>query len=131
MSRLGPAAAPLPEPDRPAGLVVDARMHLLDRQVQDRTGRPVGTVDDVELELGPDGTWRVTALLAGAVLATRILGGRPPSARLHRTPWRDVADVGIVVRLGVDGDGLEGQWVERWLRGHLIARIPGGRHDPE
>lgn len=120
----------LPEPPRPAGLVLDARLHLLDRQVDDVHGDPVATVDDVELA-DRDGVVVATDLLSGPVLVTRIFGGRPPRARWHRIAWRHVTDVGVVLRLGVRGDSLDVLWVERWLREHLIGRIPGGRHAPE
>jgi hypothetical protein len=97
----------------------------------------VCTVDDLELhgvdgsDL-PDGTQAavVTALLSGAVLATRIFGGRPPPSRWHRILWSHVADVGTTVALGVRGDGLDVTWTERWVRDHVIGRLPGGRHDP-
>jgi hypothetical protein len=127
----------LPAP-QVAGRVLDAQLHLLDRQVLDHDGVPVTTVDDLELsgpavdvEIEP-GTAApvVTALLTGPVLGTRIFGGRPPSSRLIRVPWTDVASVGVVVRLGVSGQGLDADWVERWVRDKIIARIPGGRHDP-
>lgn len=121
------------------GLVLDAELHLLDRQVLDVDGVPVTVVDDLELSDVPwgepiaEGTPApvVTALLSGAVLGTRIFGGRPPLSRLHRVGWRHVADVGIVVRLGIRGRELDATWAERWVRDHIIARIPGGRHDPE
>jgi sporulation protein YlmC with PRC-barrel domain len=121
-----------------AGRTLDAQLHLLDRQALDNDGVPVTTVDDLELS-GPDpeteipeGTAApvITALLTGPVLGTRIFGGRPPSSRLIRIPWKDVADVGVVIRLGVSGDSLDADWVERWIRDKIIARIPGGRHDP-
>jgi hypothetical protein len=121
-----------------AGLTLDAQLHLMDRQVLDNDGVPVTTVDDLELsgpELDselPPGTPPpvLTALLTGPVLGTRIFGGRPPSSRLIRIPWGDVADVGVVIRLGVNGENLDAGWVERWIRDKIIARIPGGRHDP-
>jgi sporulation protein YlmC with PRC-barrel domain len=121
-----------------AGRTLDAQLHLLDRQALDNDGVPVTTVDDLELsgpEPGteiPEGTPApvITALLTGPVLGTRIFGGRPPSSRLIRIPWKDVADVGVVIRLGVSGDSLDADWVERWIRDKIIARIPGGRHDP-
>ncbi len=123
---------------RPAGRVLDARLHLLSRQVADVTGEPVATVADLELLAvdgaephGGDQTVLVTALLSGAALATRVLGGHPPSSRWHRIDWDDVSDVGVAVRLGVGSDELEVTWVERWVRDHVIGRIPGGRHDPE
>ncbi|WP_431837941.1 hypothetical protein [Cellulomonas sp. Y8] len=137
--RPGPGgwAAPEREP-APAGRVLDARLHLLDRQLLDRDRVPLTTVDDLEVrgldgDPGPTGadTAVITALLTGPVLATRLFGGRPPSDRWARIPWRDVADVGTALRLGVGGDGLDATWVERWLRDHVVARIPGGRHDPE
>ncbi|MBT2530931.1 hypothetical protein J7E83_02090 [Arthrobacter sp. ISL-48] len=121
-----------------AGRTLDAQLHLMDRQALDNDGVPVTTVDDLELsgpaletEI-PEGTPApiLTALLTGPVLGTRIFGGRPPSSRLIRIPWKDVADVGVVIKLGVSGDSLDAGWVERWIRDKIIARIPGGRHDP-
>jgi hypothetical protein len=127
----------LPAADRPAGRVLDARLHLLDRQVLDVAGVPVTTVDDVEVRgvdgsRTPDGSQDavLTDLLTGPVLATRIGGGRPPESRWARIPWRHVTDVGTVLTLGVPGEGLDATWVSRWVRDHIIARIPGGRHDP-
>ncbi|WP_350224014.1 hypothetical protein [Pseudarthrobacter sp. fls2-241-R2A-168] len=121
-----------------AGRLLDAQLHLLDRQVLDNDGVPVTTVDDLELsgpaldvELAPGTPAPVlTALLTGPVLGTRIFGGRPPSSRLIRIPWKDVSDVGVVLKLGVSGEHLDAGWVERWIRDKIIARIPGGRHDP-
>ncbi|MGX1161997.1 hypothetical protein FBY31_3947 [Arthrobacter sp. SLBN-100] len=128
----------LAPPPAVVGRVLDAQLHLLDRQVLDNDGVPVTTVDDLELsgpaldvELAP-GTPApvITALLTGAVLGTRIFGGRPPSSRLIRIPWKDVAGVDVVIRLGVRGGNLDATWVERWIRDKIITRIPGGRHDP-
>jgi sporulation protein YlmC with PRC-barrel domain len=118
------------------GRVLDARLHLLDRQILNADGDPVGTVDDVEfdgVESGAEiaaGTAapRVSALLSGHVLATRILGGRPPLSRLQSVPWRLVRRVGIVVELNATDMSFDALWVERWLRDHVVARIPGGRH---
>ncbi|GEL97578.1 hypothetical protein [Cellulomonas terrae] len=127
----------LPPDERLPGLVLDARLHLLDRQVLDVDGVPVCTVDDLEVH-GMDGSDRpdgtqtavVTSLLSGAVLATRVFGGRPPSSSWHRIRWSHVADVGTTVALGVRGDTLDVTWTERWVRDRVIGRLPGGRHDP-
>jgi sporulation protein YlmC with PRC-barrel domain len=123
---------------RTAGRTLDAQLHLLDRQVLDVDGVPVTTVDDIEIGAPPPDTPipagtpapTLNALLTGPVLGTRIFGGRPPSSRLIRIPWRDVSDVGVVIRLGIRGEPLDADWVERWIRDKIIARIPGGRHDP-
>lgn len=113
----------LPEAPRRAGLLLDARLHLLDRQLLDADDAPVGIVDDLEIDTA-DG--RVTAILTGQVLLTRIFGGQPPRSRLQGIPWRLVRSVGTVVHLD-HAESLDNLWVERWLRDHIIARIPGGR----
>ena len=132
----GPTRQP---PDRYDGQILDAELHILDRQILDRDDIPVVTADDIELSEIPfdepiePGTPPpvITNLLSGSALWTRIFGGRPPSSRLHRIPWSDVQQVGIAISLGVPGEDLDVTCTERWARDHIIARIPGGRHDPE
>lgn len=124
---------------RPAGKVLDAVLHLLDRQVHDTEDLVVCTVDDLELSLPGDGAHiepgteapMLTHLLTGPTLGTRLFGGQPPIERMERIPWADVAEVGTILRLRNRAEGLSVRWVEHWLRDHVIARIPGGRHDPE
>ena len=121
-----------------SGRLLDAQLHLLDRQVIDVHGVPITTVDDLELsdvpygeEIPPETPAPViTALLSGPVLATRIFGGRPPSSRLQRTPWEAVYEVGVTITLAIGGETLDVTWTESWVRDHIIGRIPGGRHDP-
>ncbi|UTT59221.1 hypothetical protein [Cellulosimicrobium cellulans] len=136
----------------PTGVrLVDARLHLLSRQVLDVDGEPVTTVDDLELVASPaaddaapdrspdDGPRdavpgepaEVGAVLTGPVLVTRLLGGRPPATRWERVPWSDVGHVGTALELTVRADSLDLHWTEDWLREHVVGRIPGGRHDPE
>jgi hypothetical protein len=124
---------------RPAGRVIDAQLHLLDRQILDRDGVPVSVVSDLELSgvepgaaIPPDAAPPTIAdLLVGIELPTRIFGGSPPPSRRMRIPWRLISEVGTVLRVGVAGDRLDATWVERWVSEHVIGRIPGGRHDPE
>jgi hypothetical protein len=126
-------------PLQPLGRVLDAHLHVLDRQVLDRDGVPVTTADDLELEgievgrpIEPGAPAPfVSAILTGPDLATRIFGGRPPVSRRIVIPWRLVTDVGTTIRIGVSGDSLDATWVERWVSDHIIGRIPGGRHDPD
>ena len=77
--------------DQPDPLRVD--FHLLDRQIVDIDGEPVGKVDDVELTLDPaTGRLRVTALLSGQqVLGERIggrVGGSLPGSPAGCTRWK-------------------------------------------
>jgi hypothetical protein len=121
------------------GRLLDARLHLLDRQLLDHDGDPVGIVDDLELtdiEIDRDissGTEapQVTALLSGQVLTTRIFGGEPPRPHLQEIPWKLVACVAVTVELKPTDIAFETGWVERWLRDRIIAHIPGGRHAAE
>ena len=127
-----------PDPPAVSGRLLDAQLDLLDRQVLDPDALPVNTVDDIELSdppesgrLDPADPPQLTALLSGPVFATRVFGGRPPDSRFIRIPWRVVGAVEVVIQVSVRADTLDASWVERWLRDHVIAHIPGGRHDPE
>jgi hypothetical protein len=73
----------------------------------------------------------ITALLSGPALATRIFGGRPPESRMLRTPWVAIREIGVVIKLSVGRDTQDLFWTERWVRDHVIGRIPGGRHTPK
>jgi hypothetical protein len=121
------------------GRLVDARLHLLDRQLLNEHDDPVGIVDDLELsgvELDrdvADGSQapQVIALLSGRVVATRILGGATPRSLMQQIPWKWVDAVGVVVRLKQTDESFDVDWVERWLRDRIIRHIPGGRHAAE
>ncbi len=109
--------------------VFDVRAHLLDRQIVDADGRPVGVVDDVVFEhadaaRGP----LVSGLLTGRAVVDRIFGDAPEPARLTEVNADIIVDIGVVVSLSVSGDDLgDVNWVEKWMRDHVIARIPGNR----
>nr|BFE58048.1 hypothetical protein GCM10020063_025740 [Dactylosporangium thailandense] len=115
---------------------------LLDRQIVDLAGEPVGKVDDLELTLGPDGVPRIAALLVGPQALGRRLGGRlggwvsSVAGRLYpaenpdpmRIPWSVVARTDSAVHLSLRRELLTEPALEEWLREHLIGRIPGA-HD--
>ncbi len=136
----------LPMPPRPAGgRLIDARLTLLDRQVLDATGEPVGVVDDLELtdlplrrrsdvpeplvDVGLEPI-RVLNLVHGPIVLDRLTGGRRPDAHFERVPWSAVAELGPAITLAVESDAVPVGWLEDWLARNVIARIPGGRHVP-
>jgi hypothetical protein len=133
------SAEELPVKSHRGSRLVDARLHLLDRQLLDEHDEPVGIVDDLELsgvEFGQkiaagSEAPRVTALLSGRVVATRIFGGAPPRSTLQEIPWKLVRSVGVVVRLKPTDMTFDVNWVERWLRDHIIRHVPGGQHAAE
>lgn len=116
----------------------DAHLTLLDRQVLDADDAPVAIVDDIEISDLPTGAIpvghpapEIVNIVTGPVLLTRIFGGRPPDSRLLRIRWRLVSELGTALHLNAYAESLEVGWSERWVRDHVIARIPGGRHDPQ
>ncbi|HEY0530112.1 MAG TPA: hypothetical protein VGD29_00770 [Actinoplanes sp.] len=114
-------------------------LHLLDRQILDRDGEPVGKVDDVELDVDDDGTPYVAALLVGQQALGERIGGRlgawiaGTARRLSpdydrgpiRIPYDLVAEVDSAVNLSVHREVLPDPALETWLRDHIIDRIPG------
>jgi hypothetical protein len=121
------------------GRLLDARLHLLDRQLLDDDGDPVGIVDDLELTDFPldedisTGTAapRVTGIISGQVVGTRIFGGEPPRSRLQEIPWDLVRSVDTVVELKPTDMTFDVGWIERWMRDRVIKHIPGGTHAAE
>jgi sporulation protein YlmC with PRC-barrel domain len=117
---------------------------LLDRQILDRDGQPVGKVDDIELSTDDNGVPYVTALLVGQEALGRRIGGwlggwientarrlsPTPDPAPTRIPFDLVADVGSAVNLSIRKELLRDPPLEAWLREHLIGRIPGASHEP-
>ncbi|GGL39200.1 PRC-barrel domain-containing protein [Phycicoccus endophyticus] len=119
----------------PAHRTMAMRHDVLDRQVVDSEGRPVGRVDDVELDedgaavalrvgmaaLAPRlGGW-VGQLLGG--LAHRLAEGEPsPAVPVERvTKWSPLVHLDVPVR---ELDGVAG--LEGWLGTRVVGRLPGG-----
>ena len=114
-------------------------LDLLDRQILDCGGQPVGKVDDVELDVDADGTPYVAALLVGQQALGDRIGGRlgrwiaGTARRLSpdydrgpiRIPYDLVAELTSAVNLSVRRELLPDPPLETWLRDHLIGRIPG------
>jgi sporulation protein YlmC with PRC-barrel domain len=113
--------------------------HLLDRQILDRDGRPVGKVDDIELGRTETGAPYVAALLVGQQALGDRIGGAlgawiagiarrlapQPGRGPMRIPYDLVARVGSAVNLSIPRELLPDAPLEAWLRRHLVDRIPG------
>ena len=122
-----------------AGRVLSAGLDLLDRQLVDPEGLMAGNVDDLELELRDGGPPEVVAILAGPGALARRLGGRlgawmaaahdrlkdPDQEGPARISFGVVAGIGSQVDLTVGRKELDTFEFERWVRDHVIAKIPG------
>ena len=129
-----------------SGRVLEAGLHLLDRQLIDSDGRLAGKVDDLELEV-PEGGGPpvVTAILAGPGALSRRIGGRPGAwleavanrlrgagdRRPARVPFGVVKRIESAVDLSVAKAELETNRLEVWTRDHLIGHLPGAGDAPE
>jgi sporulation protein YlmC with PRC-barrel domain len=126
--------------------VIDAGLHLLDRQIVDKDGKLAGKVDDLEITF-PHGSASeqpfVSAILSGpGALATQI-GGRLGrwiggiESRLSDEPGPARISFGVVkrieseIRLIVSRDDLDVTRFEDWVRDMIISKIPGARHAPQ
>ncbi len=115
------------------------RLDLLDQQVLDSTGRPIGRVDEVEMDVADDGSLGVLGFrVGGAALGHRLDGA---VGRAMIGTCRQVADheASPELRIGelsewsprltltralAELPGVAG--LERWLGVRLVSRVPGG-----
>jgi hypothetical protein len=117
---------------------VDVVLDLLDRQLVDRDGRPLGKVDGVGMTWRRGEPPRITHVEIGAATLARRLprpfdraldwlarrlgprGGEP-----YRIPVSRILHIETDVALDLDARRTPALAIETWVRDHVIARIPG------
>lgn len=129
-----------------AGRTSWAGLHLLDRQLIDRDGRMAGCVDDLELESSDDtGQLYVTAIISGPGALAQRMGRRRFGTWMRwvhaivstgdgdpsRIPFNLVSDIGSHITIAADHGDVGSGSAERWVRDHIIDRLPGSSHAPE
>lgn len=112
---------------------------VLDKQLVDRHGAKMGRVDGIVAELRPGLPPEVIAIETGSVAMARRIGERAGSwvtrlavtiggqqyARPYRIPWLRIRSIEVDIEVDVDaGDTPLAHW-QRWLRDHIVGRIPG------
>ena len=111
---------------------------VLDTQLLDRTEQNVGKVDGVVLELRDGRPPRVVAVEVGPITLARRISVRLAGwvARLDarfgagrgvpfRIPWAKLERRENVFVVHIDAERSPLFAVERWLRDHVVRRIPG------
>ncbi len=96
-----------------SGRILHAQLHLLDRQLLDlHTGRMLGKIDDVELDLDTE-VPVVTALISG----------------YQTIPANQVVEIESAVK--ILNQDLDLDRHDDWVEQHVIGRIPGARDATE
>jgi hypothetical protein len=111
---------------------------VLDMQIVDAEEAPLGRVDAIVAQWQPDAPPRVLWLeVSGPALARRLhpalgrwarrLARRlsPTRGRAWRIPWSDVGRIDMSVHLRRGARTARARPWERWLREHVVRRIPG------
>lgn len=103
---------------------------LLDRRIQDRSGRFIGTVDSVVLDVDGHGPPRVKAIEVGLpALLRRVhprlakLARRFPLTHLTLSQLR-VTDLDVEADVDAERHSTL-LLIEKWVRSHLVQHIPG------
>lgn len=122
---------------------LDVTLSLLDRQVLDREGAPIGKVDDIALRwddrapvithllIGP-GAWagRLPGLI-GRIVHGAWLRLRPEEdPHALRIALQDVDRLDSAVHLRILREDLRLEGPEAWIRRHVIEKLPGAHHAP-
>jgi len=111
---------------------------VLDAQLVDRAQEKIGRVDALLLEIEAGRPPRVaTIVIGGAARAERVgrwfvairrawramFGQR--EEHVSRIPFDKVRRIGDTIELDVEERSLDSEHLERWLKEHVVCRIPG------
>ena len=118
------------------------RHDVLDMQLCNLLGEKIGRVDAVVLESVSGQPLRVTAIVVGGSARRDRMGkwvrwlghllrgnGASPSEKVSTIPFSAVRRIGDTVDVDVNADLMASEHVERWLREHVVRRIPGADGD--
>lgn len=111
---------------------------VLDAQLVDRVQEKIGRVDGLLLELEEGRPPRVATIVVGGGARAERVGSWFVALRralravfgqreehVSRIPFAKVRRIGDTIELDVDEHTLESEHLERWLKEHVVCRIPG------
>ncbi|HEY2895654.1 MAG TPA: hypothetical protein VGJ12_00845 [Gemmatimonadaceae bacterium] len=111
---------------------------LLDKQLVDREGELLGRIDGIVMSYSADAPPQITHFELGAqTLARRLpspfrrvlawLAHRfsPRGSQPYRIEVSRIIHLGRTIKIDIDGTRSAARETERWVRDHIIGRIPG------
>jgi len=117
---------------------MDLVRDLLDKQLLDRRGKPIGRVDGIVMTVDASAQPRVAYVEVGSVTQARRCHAQAGrwAERLarrwgkmrpnpYRIAWSALSRDGRDFRVDADAATVPTLAWERWLREHVIGRIPG------
>jgi hypothetical protein len=118
--------------------MTDVIRDILDKQLIDGHGRRIGKVDGLVLEWRDDAPPRLAYIEVGAMTLGRRLHPRFErwaaalerwlgigNGKPYRVPFAKVRETGLTVEVDLDVKRTPIQAWQRWVREHVIKRIPG------
>ncbi|MEP6732403.1 MAG: hypothetical protein ABJE10_17285 [bacterium] len=111
---------------------------ILDAQLCDRNNQNVGRVDALVLEIDDGRAPRVATILVGGSIRARRIGRwvttlldlmrqvrHTSDDKVSRIPFSLVRRIDDAIHVDVDEKDLPSEHRERWLKQHVVCRIPG------
>ena len=111
---------------------------VLDAQLVDRVQEKIGRVDALLLELEAGQPPRVATIVIGGAARAERVGRwfvalrrawralfRRREEHVSRIAFDKVRRIGDTIELDVEERSLESEHLERWLKAHVVCRIPG------
>ena len=111
---------------------------VLDAQLLARDKRRIGRVDALVLTHEAGRPLRVSTMLVGGAVRAERVGGpmrwvsrmvqrvlRMNTSGVSAIPFDKVRRIGDTIDVDVDAASLASMHLERWLRDHVVGRIPG------
>jgi sporulation protein YlmC with PRC-barrel domain len=112
---------------------------VLDKELLDREGEPMGRADGLVMQVGNNSQPRITHIQIGGPIPwervhpalgrlARRMARRwgPKRSEQVRIPWSRVETVGRDIKLDVEAKDTGAIDWEIWIARHIIERIPGG-----
>ncbi|WP_315789286.1 hypothetical protein [Fischerella sp. JS2] len=121
--------------------MIDIIRDVLDNQLIDQNQRNMGKVDGIVMELREGQPPKLTYIEVGMTVLARRIHPRLANwvavieskwgakhSQSYRISWSKVRDIGINVEVDVEAEATPALAYEKWIREHIIQKVPGAEH---